>query len=653
MLVRAQRSRSHGTLGRELGFQQQRRFFVAGVPLRVALVGPPNAGKSTLFNQLTGLRQRVANYPGVTVERHSGVTSVGGEPVEVIDLPGIHGLSPRSPDQTVTRNVLLGMMEDGRPPDAVVLVVDATRLETHLMIAEPVLALGLPTLVVLTMADELDERGGRLDMAGLSEKLGVEAALVNARNATSLSPVRDFLAGLLATSPEARECPVVAAVEPSDRQGRPLPLVDQFKARRQRVQGIGRAAAFRPPAPSKATRRIDAFVLHRVWGPIVFLAVVVVVFQAIFKGAVPLIDGTEAVVAGAGAFIASVLPDTWFRSLLIDGIWAGVGSVVVFLPQILTLFLFIAIMEDSGYMVRAAVVADRLMQRAGLQGQSFLPLLSGYACAVPAIMAARTVEDERDRIATIFVTPFMTCSARLPVYALLIAAFIPEGPLLGPFLGQRAGALLGLYALGLFGAVLTAFLLKRSLLRNPAAAFVMELPPYRWPTLRSVGARLAGRAKVFLLRVGKIIMTVSIVLWMLARFPAGPDGAAPAIEDSALGAVGRFIEPAVEPLGFDWRIGIGLVTSLAAREVIVGTLGTIYGVESADESSLELQAALQGSLDVGAAVALLVFFAFALQCMSTVAVMKRETGGWRWPALQFGYMLALACAGAWAANMLL
>ena len=384
-----------------------------------------------------------------------------------------------------------------------------------------------------------------------------------------------------------------------------------------------------------------------------FLAVVVVVFQAIFKGAVPLIDGTEAVVAGAGAFVASVLPDTWFRSLLIDGIWAGVGSVVVFLPQILTLFLFIAIMEDSGYMVRAAVVADRLMQRAGLQGQSFLPLLSGYACAVPAIMAARTVEDERDRIATIFVTPFMTCSARLPVYALLIAAFIPEGPLLGPFLGQRAGALLGLYALGLFGAVLTAFLLKRSLLRNPAAAFVMELPPYRWPTLRSVGARLAGRAKVFLLRVGKIIMTVSIVLWMLARFPAGPDGAAPAIEDSALGAVGRFIEPAVEPLGFDWRIGIGLVTSLAAREVIVGTLGTIYGVESADESSLELQAALQGSLDVGAAVALLVFFAFALQCMSTVAVMKRETGGWRWPALQFGYMLALACAGAWAANMLL
>lgn len=624
-----------------------------GVPLRVALVGPPNAGKSTLFNQLTGLRQRVANYPGVTVERHSGAAPVDGGSVDLIDLPGIHGLSPRSPDQAVTRNVLLGMMEDSRPPDAVVLVLDATRLETHLMIAEPVLALGLRTLVVLTMADELDERGGGLDAAGLSEKLGVEAVLVNGRDASSLAPVREFLSALLAARPETQECPVVAAADPSDKRGRPLPLVDQFKARRQRVQGIGRAAAFRPPVPSRATQRIDALVLHRIWGPVVFLAVVLVVFQAIFKGAVPLIDATEAVVAGAGNLIGSALPDGWFRSLLIEGVWAGAGSVVVFLPQILTLFLFIAVMEDSGYMVRAAVVADRLMQRAGLHGQSFLPLLSGYACAVPAIMAARTVEDEKDRIATIFVTPFMTCSARLPVYALLIAAFIPEGPLLGPVIGQRAGALLGLYALGLGGAMLTALLLKRSLLRNPAAPFVMELPPYRLPTLRSVGARLLGRAKVFLLRVGKIIMAVSIVLWALARFPAGPDGAPPAVEDSALGAIGHFIEPAVEPLGFDWRIGIGLVTSLAAREVIVGTLGTIYGVESADESSLELQAALQSSLDVGAAVALLVFFAFALQCMSTVAVMRRETGGWRWPALQFGYMLALACGGAWAANALL
>ncbi len=626
---------------------------MADSALRVALVGPPNSGKSTLFNQLTRLRQRVANYPGVTVERCSGAATVDGEELEVIDLPGIHGLSSRSPDQAVTRDVLMGMMEDERPPDAVILVLDATRLETHLMIAEPVLALGLRTLVVLTMVDELDERGGELDVAGLSERLGAEAVLLNARRSESVAPVRDFLRALLAARPETQECPAVLAVEPSARAGRPLPLVDQFKARRRRVEAIGRAARYRVPGPSKATQRIDAVVLHRIWGPAVFLVCVVLVFQSIFRGAVPLMDATEAAVAAGGGFLEGALPAGWFRSLLVDGIWAGVGAVVVFLPQILVLFLFIAVMEDSGYMARAAVVADRLMQRAGLQGQSFLPLLSAYACAVPAIMAARTVEDERDRIATIFVTPFMTCSARLPVYALLIAAFVPEGPLLGPVLGRRAAALLGLYALGLAGAVLTAALLKRSLLRNRSAPFVMELPPYRWPMARSVGARLIGRARVFLVRVGKIIMTVSVVLWLLARFPAGPDGTAPAIEDSALGAVGHFIEPAVEPFGFDWRIGIGLVTSLAAREVIVGTLGTIYGVEAADESSPELQAALQGSLDAGGAAALLVFFVFALQCMSTVAVMRRETGGWRWPALQFGYMLALGFGGAWVANALL
>jgi len=626
---------------------------LADSALRVALVGPPNSGKSTLFNQLTRLRQRVGNYPGVTVERCSGVATVDGEALEVIDLPGIHGLSSRSPDQAVTRDVLTGMMEDGRPPDAVILVLDATRLETHLMIAEPVLALGLRTLVVLTMVDELDERGGEMNVAGLSERLGVEAVLLNARRSESVAPVREFLRTLLPARPETQECPVVAAVEPSVRPGRPLPLVDQFKARRRRVQAIGRAARYRGPGPSKATQRIDAVVLHRIWGPAVFLACVVLVFQSIFRGAVPLMDATEAAVAAGGGLLEGALPASWFRSLLVDGVWAGVGAVVVFLPQILVLFLFIAVLEDSGYMARAAVVADRLMQRAGLQGQSFLPLLSGYACAVPAIMAARTVEDDRDRIATMFVTPFMTCSARLPVYALLIAAFVPEGPLLGPVLGRRAAALLALYALGLAGAVATAAALKRSLLRNRATPFVMELPPYRWPTARSVGTRLLGRAWVFLARVGKIIMTVSVVLWLLARFPTGPEGTAPAIEDSALAAVGHFIEPAVAPFGFDWRIGIGLVTSLAAREVIVGTLGTIYGIEAADESSPELQAALQDSLDAGAAAALLVFFVFALQCMSTVAVMRRETGGWRWPALQFGYMLALGLGGAWVANALL
>ena len=622
---------------------------------RVALVGPPNSGKSTLFNSLTGLRQKVANYPGVTVERRSGVVTESVGSVEVIDLPGVHSLAPRSLDQRVTRDFLMGRMEGDRQPDAVILVLDGTRLKTHLMVADPVLGLGLPTLVVLTMADELKRRGGALDTGLLSAELGVEVALVNARDGTSVAPVRRFLRALHTGGEEIRACPVISVAEATaagQARGRPLPVIDLFAERRKRARALGRSAAFQDPRPSNVTHRIDSVALHRFWGPLVFLATIALVFEAIFTAAVPLMDGTESLVAASGEFVARTLPESWFRSLLIDGVWAGVGSVVVFLPQILILFAFIAILEDSGYMARAAVIADRLMHRVGLQGRSFLPLLSAYACAVPAVMAARTVEDERDRIATIFVTPFMTCSARLPVYALLIAAFIPAGPLLGP-LGMRSAVLMGLYALGLVAAVATAALLKGTLLKGRANPFVMELPPYRLPGLRSIGARLLDRTKVFLRRAGKIILTVTVVLWVLTQIPGGADGEPPAIGDSALGRIGQVVEPVIEPLGFDWRIGIGLVSSLAAREVIVGTLGTIYGVEAEDEQSFELQAALQQDMDLGTAVALLIFFVFALQCMSTVAVMRRETGGWMWPALQFSYMLVLAYAGAWAANALL
>ncbi len=624
-----------------------------GHPL-VALVGPPNSGKSTLFNNLTGLRQRVANYPGVTVERRSGIAESAAGPVEVIDLPGVHGLSPRSLDQVVTRDALLGELEGDRRPDAVVVVLDATRLQSHLMVAEPVLGLGLPTLVVLTMADELDRRDGTLRRASLSGELGVEVALVNARDGATLEPVHRFLAALHTGGEEVRACPIVVAADHHGHpSGRPLPVIDVFAARRERARELGRSAGFRAPRPSRSTNRLDALALHRIGGPLIFAGVVTLVFQAIFAWAVPLMDGSEAVIATSGEALAGVLPESWFRSMLIDGIWAGVGSVLVFLPQILILFFFIAILEDSGYMARAAVIADRLMHRVGLQGKSFLPLLSAYACAIPAVMSARTVEDERDRIATIFIAPFMTCSARLPVYALLIAAFVPAGPLLGPFLGRQAAVLIGLYALGLVAAIGTAALLKRTLLRGRALPFVMELPPYRWPSARSIGVRLLDRTKIFLRRAGKIILAVTVVLWVLTQFPRTEGGGAPEIGDSALGRIGQVVEPAIEPLGFDWRIGIGLVTSLAAREVIVGTLGTIYGVEAEDGEDLELRAALQRDLDFGAAVALLVFFVFALQCMSTVAVMRRETGGWRWPILQFGYMLALAYAGAWAANALL
>ncbi len=623
---------------------------------RVALVGPPNAGKSTLFNTLTGLRQKVANYPGVTVERRLGIVAEPVGDVEVVDLPGVHSLAPRSLDQKVTRDFLMGRMEGDRQPDAIILVLDATRLRSHLMVADPVLSLGLPTLVVLTMADELKRRGGSLKPEQLAAELGVEVALVNARDATTLDLVRRFLQALHTGGKELRACPMISVAEEAAAargQGRPLPVIDLFAERRRRARQLGRSAAFRDPRPSGITQSLDALILHRIWGPLIFLATVVLVFQAIFTAAIPLMDGTEALIARSGALLADVLPPGWFRSLLIDGVWAGVGSVVVFLPQILILFAFIAILEDSGYMARAAVIADRLMHRVGLQGRSFLPLLSAYACAVPAVMAARTVEDERDRIATIFIAPFMTCSARLPVYALLIAAFIPAGPLLGPFLGMRSAVLIGLYLLGLVAAIGTAALLKGTLLRGRAVPFVMELPPYRLPGLRAIGTRLLERTRIFFRRVGRIILTISVVLWGLAQIPPSPTGGPPDIAESALGQIGQVVEPVIEPLGFDWRIGIGLVASLAAREVIVGTLGTIYGVESDDEETLELQAALQQDLDLGAAVALLIFFVFALQCMSTIAVMRRESGGWKWPVLQFIYMLALAWGGAWTANALL
>jgi ferrous iron transport protein B len=381
---------------------------------------------------------------------------------------------------------------------------------------------------------------------------------------------------------------------------------------------------------------------------LIFLLVVVAVFQTIFYAAIPFMDGVEWLVTASGSWVEGILPDSVIRDLLVEGVWGGVGSVLVFLPQILLLFLFIGILEDSGYLARAALIADRTMAKVGLQGKSFIPLLSAYACAVPAIMATRTIENRRDRLATILIAPFMTCAARLPVYTLVIAAFLPSGPLLGPFLGIRAGALLALYVLGFVAALATARVLKSTILRSDRTPFVLELPPYRWPTLESLGLRLLDRSRIFLRRAGTVILGVAVVLWILANLPV-VDGGAPPIEESLAGTMGRTIEPLIEPLGFDWKIGVGLVTSLAAREVIVGTLGTLHGIEG-DESSVGLQEALRQDLTLGGAVALLVFFAFAMQCMSTVAMVKRETGGWKVPLLQFVYMGALAYTGALLAN---
>jgi ferrous iron transport protein B len=581
------------------------------------------------------LRQKVANFPGVTVEQHIGRAAIAGDrEVFLVDLPGIYSLQPRSEDEQVAHDVLTGRMSGLDRPDAVLLILDATNLQRHLVLAVPVLQLGLPTLVILNMMDDLRGRGGEVDIAALSQQLGAPVAPISAAKGEGLEKVFQFLEG--STVPAHRPKPVQ------------LPVIQDVPRCRQWASHVGTKASYQAPAPPMWTRRLDRVFLHPLWGPVIFALVVIAVFQSIFTGAKPMMEAIAAAIEWSGGAIGGRMPNGVLRSLLVDGIWNGVGSVVVFLPQILLLFLFIGVLEDSGYLARAALIADRTMRRVGLQGKSFIPLLSAYACAVPAILSTRTIESKRDRIATILIAPFMTCSARLPVYALLIAAFVPERALLGPILGTRAASLLGLYALGFLAAFATAHLLKSSVLKSEQNAFVLEMPPYRWPTLQSLGLRLLDRAKVFLRRAGTVILGVAIVLWALASLPL-ENGAPPPIERSVVGTVGRTIEPVIEPLGFNWKIGVGLITSLAAREVIVGTLGTLYGMEGTSQS-MELQQALRRDLTPAGAIALLIFFAFAMQCFSTIAVVRRETGGWKWPAVQFAYMTAVAYASALVAN---
>ncbi len=600
----------------------------------VALVGPPNSGKTTLFNRLTGLRQKVANFPGVTVEQHTGEAELpDGRSIRIIDLPGIYSMAPRSEDEQVAHDVLTGKRADTPKPQAILLVLDSTNLGRHLMLAAPILALGVPTLIILNMADDLHGRGGHLDAAELSAQLGAPVALISARQGDGIGQVFDFLAGAM-PAPAPRELPVLHDV----------PKCREWAGR------VGNEAKYHAPLPPVWTRRLDSVFLHPIAGPLVFLAVVVGVFQTIFTAAVPLMDGVHWLFDVSGAWLASALPPSIFRSLLIEGVWSGVGSVIVFLPQVLLLFLFLGILEDSGYLARAALIADRTMARVGLQGKSFIPLLSAYACAVPAILATRTIENKRDRTATILIAPFMTCSARLPVYTLIIAAFIPNQMLFG-FLNARAASLLALYALGFLVAVATARALKSSILKSGHTSFLLEMPSYRWPTLQSIGLRLYDRSKIFLRRAGTVILLVTVVLWIAAHLPTH-NGHAPPIGESFAGMVGHAIEPAIKPLGFNWKIGIGLITSLAARETIIGTMGAIYGMDPASRSQ-DLQHALRQDLTLGGAIAVLVFFAFTMQCVSTIAVVRRETGGWKWPIAQFAYMGVLAYAGAFLAAHLI
>jgi ferrous iron transport protein B len=609
----------------------------------VALIGPPNSGKSTLFNRLTGMRQKVANYPGVTVEHHSGrMKSIGRNDLTLIDLPGIYSLATYSEDARVAVDVLTGKMPGVPKPDCVLLVLDATHLNRQLMLAAPVFSIGLPTLVLLNMADQMESRGGVLDTLALARELGHPVALISAAQGKGLDVIPDFL--LQADDTLASNLRPVQ-----------LPVLQSPASCRTWATQVSARTNYKSPTASLWTRRLDSVLLHRIAGPAIFLAVVFAVFQVVFTLGQPLSDGLGVILTSVGAKAALLLPDNWLRLLLRDGLWNGVQSVLVFLPQILLLFLFIGVLEDSGYLARAALIADRVMRSIGLNGKAFIPLLSAYACAVPAIMATRTIENKRERIATILIAPFMTCSARLPIYTLIIAAFIPNRMFIGGVVGLRALVMLSLYALGFLAALVTAKLLNSSVMKASTAPFILELPQYRWPTVRSLTLRLYDRGKLFLKKAGTVILGVTFLVWVLSVLPVHFAGGTAHVSDlvnSVVGHIGRFIEPVIRPLGFNWKIGIGLISSIVAREVIVGTLGTLYGVDPTTHS-LGLQAALRHDMTLGGAIALVVFFAFAMQCTSTLAVVRRETNSWKFPAMQFFYMTFVAYTAALITNQVI
>ncbi len=613
--------------------------------LRFGLLGSPNSGKTTLFNGLTGLRARVGNYPGVTVERREGALRLAARRGVIIDLPGTYSLEPLSPDEAVVKRVLDGELSP--PPDALVVVADACTLERSLLFLAQVLREGLPTCLVLTMTDELHARGGHIDLAHLERALGIPVLGVVAHRGLGLDALRARLA-----APESWSRPH-------------LPPPQDALARAGWAASVLAHVTHQRPSASRLTEAVDRVVLHPLLGSLLFALVMVVFFQLIFAWATPAMDAIDALVAAAAGGVRRVLPAGALADFLADGLIAGVGSVVIFVPQIALLFGILYLLEDVGYMARAAFVVDRAMGRIGLEGRSFVSLLSSYACAVPGIMATRTIPSPRARLVTILVAPLMTCSARLPVYALLIGAFVPAVSVLGPF-GLQGLTLLGLYLLGSLSALVVAALLKRTLLRGEGLPFYMELPPYRVPTLRLWSSQVWGSVSAFLRRAGTIILCVSMGLWVLLNVPrvAAPADLEPAqtrrfaLEHSLAGRAGHAIEPLIAPLGFDWKIGVGLLASLAAREVIVATLAQIY---AAADQQTSLRQAIRADVDPrtgrpvftpATVAALLVFFVFALQCLSTIAVMRRETNSWRWPAFAFGYLLTLAYVASFATHAL-
>lgn len=685
--------------------------------LRVALIGNPNTGKTTLFNALTGLRQRVGNFAGVTVERVEGSSALpDGRRATVLDLPGSYSLSAGSPDEQIALEVLLGRDDAHYRPHVVCVVVDAAHLERNLYLASQVLELGLPVVVALNQFDVAESQGIRIDVPALIHELGVPVIPTVAHRGEGLEPLRRALVTAAALPAPMRRFDIPADVDAVlaplqgllergginyaaagmealrllgvSRDEPHLVHVDGLTARLAAARESLRAAGYVPDRLESELRytwiggvlsrcvervirtgdslsdRIDAVLLHRLGGPLLFLAIMAMVFQSVFTWAAPVQDLFEGAAVAMGGWVGGFLPEGDLRSLIEDGVFAGVGSVIVFLPQIAILFAFIGLLEQTGYMARAAYLMDRVMRRVGLHGKSFIPMLSGYACAVPGIMATRTIDDPKDRLATIMVVPLMSCSARLPVYTLLIGAFVPALPLL-PGLNLQGATMLVMYLLGTVAALVIAFLFRRTLLKGPVRPMLLELPSYRFPSLTSLAVSVWQRCAVFLQRAGTVILALSIVLWALATYPkADIDDSLPEtaqqeqqLAHSVLGRFGHAVEPVVAPLGYDWKIGVSIVASFAAREVFVSTMGTIYGVGGEDEAALSERLRAQVKPDGTPlytpliAVGLMVFYVFALMCVSTVAVTVREAGGGavgrRWALIQFGYMLALAYGMAW------
>ncbi|MEQ1860187.1 MAG: ferrous iron transport protein B [Chthoniobacteraceae bacterium] len=669
----------------------------------VAIAGNPNCGKTTIFNALTGLRQRTGNYPGVTVEKKVGrFHGTHGEPFDLLDLPGSYSLQVRSPDEAVARDVLLGRRDDTPRPDVIICVVDASNIERNLYLVAQLLELGIPVVVALNMIDVAEQAGTVIDLAVLREKLGVPVVPMIATKGTGFVELKQALSQPIPPPPHC-------APMPEDIEFEVLVLADKLKVRadaarsealllltisdrahlteaalgdaalveaaagaRERlraagvdpvaapvearyawIQGVCDAAVRKADQPALSlSDKLDGWLTHPIFGWAAFLGVMVLMFVAIFWVAqVPmdLIDGATSSVAD---WVKSRVPDGDFQSLLSDGVVTGVGGVVIFLPQILILFFFLGLLEDTGYMARAAFIMDRVMARVGLHGKSFIPLLSSFACAIPGIMATRTIENRKDRLVTILVAPLMSCSARLPVYSLMIAVLIPIASV-----WQKAGIMLAMYLVGLVAAFVMAWLFKKTLLKSETPMLLLELPPYRWPSFQTVLLRMWERGLIFLRRAGTVILALSIVLWALLTFPkpADPDTTpAQAIAQSYGGRMGHAIEPLIKPLGYDWKIGIGLIGSFAAREVFVGTMGIVYNIEDADDTSEPLRDTMRNEKHASGrpvftplvCLGLMVFYVLAMQCVSTIAIVRRETNSWRWPIFQTAYMTALAWLGA-------